>query len=82
MPQHNPLVNLTGSGIAAHKVKRALANTNPAHTVMNAAGTQTFLRQHEAAAVGTNAVGNRYTSVVVLYFGMAGIAAAGFAHYG
>ena len=44
------LGDLTGGGALAHEVKGAFTDTDPAHAVMDAAGAESFLGQHESSA--------------------------------
>src|SRR5262249_19767710 len=52
-------------GVAAHQLERALRHPEPAHAVMDPAGSEAILRDHEAHALRTEEVRDRYAAVLV-----------------
>src|SRR6185369_8712500 len=71
---------LAARGVAAHQIKRALADTDPTHAVMNSARPESLLRDREALAFPAQQIALRHAAVLVSDFRMTGVIAALVAH--
>src|SRR3569832_351939 len=73
-------VDLAAERALAHELEGALADADPAHAVVDAARTESLLRNGKAGALGTEAVLDGDAAVFATHFAVAGEALAGVAH--
>ena len=70
-----------GVGALAHHVEGPLRDAEPAHAVVDPAGTEAFLGDHEPVALGAEQVRLRYPARLVDHLGVARVPGSGVAHH-
>ena len=70
LPSNTPGDNSLSRGVAAHQIKRSLADSDPAHAMMNSSWSKPFLRDRKAFAFLSKQVTLRHATVFVSDFRM------------